>query len=322
MRPFSLRNVRATIRQFASALVARGRSIEEITSLATLVEFDAYKDGLLFFIERNGGSPPTWLSGMAAVLLAIARHHVKLPPEEIERLRNIKGRLKVDRPGLTDKNKQRLAQFDDPHNVQLLMRLPRRLVDRAERSSIKSSRMALDVTHAVAIEILLACPMRSGNLARLDVERNFKWHGQGNAQTISLTIPASEVKNGQPIEADLSRDTTRLIRTYLKFYRHLVSDDPGDWLFPCRYGGPRTEQLAEDMSKVIYRETGLVMNAHLFRHFAGMLYLQQRPGAYEVVRRLLGHKKLDTTTSFYTDLESKWAIRHYDEVVLSKRGKS
>ena len=164
--------------------------------------------------------------------------------------------------------------------------------------------------------------MRSGNLARLDVERHFKWHGQGNAQTISLAIPASEVKNGQPIEADFSRDTTRLIRTYLKSYRHLVSDDPGDWLFPCRNGGPRSEHLAEDMCKVIYRETGLVMNAHLFRHFAGMLYLQERPGAYEAVRRILGHRKLGTTTSFYTDLESKWAIRHYDEVVLSRRGKS
>ena len=256
LRPVSVRNVRATIRQFASALVARGRPIEEITSLATLVEFDAYKDGLRFFLERNDDSPPTWLSGMAATLLAIARHHLKLPPEEIERLRNIKRRLKVDRPGLTDKNKQRLAQFDDPHNVELLMLLPRRLVDRAERSKTKSSRTALDVMHAVAIEILLAVPMRSGNLARLDVERHFKWHGQGNAQTISLAIPASEVKNGQPIEADFSRDTTRLIRTYLKSYRHLVSDDPGDWLFPCRYGGPRSDHLAEDMAKVIYRETG------------------------------------------------------------------
>jgi hypothetical protein len=188
LRPFSLRNVRATIRQFASALVARGRPIEEITSLATLVEFDAYKEGLRFFLERNGDSPPTWLSGMAATLLAIARHHVKLPPEEIERLSTIKRRLKVDQPGLTDKNKQRLAQFDDPHNVELLMLLPRRLVDRAERSNTKPSRTALDVMHAVAIEILLAVPTRSGNLARLNVERNFKWHGQGNAQTISLAI--------------------------------------------------------------------------------------------------------------------------------------
>ena len=56
--------------------------------------------------------------------------------------------------------------------------------------------------HAVAIEILLAVQCEVAILARLDVERHFRWHGQGNAQTISLAIPASEVKNGQPIEAD------------------------------------------------------------------------------------------------------------------------
>ena len=169
-----LRNVRATIRQFASALVTRGRPIEEITSLATLVEFDGYKDGLRFFLERNGGSPPTWLSGMAATLLAIARHHVKLPPEEIERLSNIKRRLKVDRPDFTDKNKQRLAQFDDPYNVELLMLLPRRLVDRAERSNTKSSRTALDVMHAVAIRFSspFQCEVATSRLSTLNAISN------------------------------------------------------------------------------------------------------------------------------------------------------
>jgi len=45
------------------------------------------------------------------------------------------------------------------------------------------------------------------------------------------------------------------------------------------------------MSKVIYKATGLRMNAHLFRHLAGMLYLAQNPGDYETVRRLLGHER-------------------------------
>ncbi len=64
------------------------------------------------------------------------------------------------------------------------------------------------------------------------------------------------------------------------------------------------------------------MNAHLFRHLVGMLYLQRHPGSYELVRRILGHKKMATTLSFYTDLESKWALRRYDEEVLSRRGKA
>ena len=57
LRPHSLRNVRATVRQFAAALVARGRAIESITSLATLVELETFKDGLRFFIDRNAGKP-------------------------------------------------------------------------------------------------------------------------------------------------------------------------------------------------------------------------------------------------------------------------
>jgi hypothetical protein len=31
---------------------------------------------------------------------------------------------------------------------------------------------------------------------------------------------------------------------------------------------------------------------------------------------------MSTTTTFYTDLESKWALKEYDEAVLSKRGAS
>ena len=63
------------------------------------------------------------------------------------------------------------------------------------------------------------------------------------------------------------------------------------------------------------------MNAHLFRHLAGMLILQRHPGSYELVRRLLGHRTINTTINFYTSLESKWAFKHYDDTILSKRGK-
>jgi hypothetical protein len=37
---------------------------------------------------------------------------------------------------------------------------------------------------------------------------------------------------------------------------------------------------------------------------------------------MLGHKKMSTTTTFYTDLVGKWALKEYDEAVLSKRGAS
>jgi integrase len=131
------------------------------------------------------------------------------------------------------------------------------------------------------------------------------------------------VKNGQAIEADMPRDTTRLISAYLKTYRTLVSEAPGDWLFPARSGGALLPgHLSRDLSKLIRRELGLAVNGHLFRHLAGFLFFKHNPGGYKLVRRMRGHKKMSTTTTFYTDLESKWALKQYDDAVLSKRGAS
>ncbi len=94
---------------------------------------------------------------MATTLVTIAKYHVRASQDDLRELLRLKAKLKFNRPGLTDKNKARLGQFDDPRNVERLLSLPRLLVDRAVRSKRESSQIALDVMHAVAIEILLAC---------------------------------------------------------------------------------------------------------------------------------------------------------------------
>ncbi len=33
---------------------------------------------------------------------------------------------------------------------------------------------------------------------------------------------------------------------------------------------------------------------------------------------MLGHKAVTTTIAFYTSIESKWALKRYDETVLSQ----
>ncbi len=62
------------------------------------------------------------------------------------------------------------------------------------------------------------------------------------------------------------------------------------------------------------------MHAHLFRHIAAKLYLSAHPGDFETVRRLLKHKKLQTTMDFYAELSNQWAHDRYDDAVLSKWG--
>jgi integrase len=62
------------------------------------------------------------------------------------------------------------------------------------------------------------------------------------------------------------------------------------------------------------------MHPHLFRHVAAKLFLDAQPGAYEVVRRVLGHRSIETTTGFYTGLETAASVRHFDRTILRLRG--
>ena len=62
--------------------------------------------------------------------------------------------------------------------------------------------------------------------------------------------------------------------------------------------------------------------ADVYRHIAALIYLRLNPGGYEVMRRVLGHKKMDTTSNFYAGLEATAAARHFDAEILKLRNGS
>jgi hypothetical protein len=55
------------------------------------------------------------------------------------------------------------------------------------------------------------------------------------------------------------------------------------------------------------------------RHFAATLYLQHNPGQFEQVRRVLGHRSLQTTVNSYMPVETDAAARRFDDVVMKER---
>ena len=63
------------------------------------------------------------------------------------------------------------------------------------------------------------------------------------------------------------------------------------------------------------------MNPHLYRHIAAYFYLEAHPYDYETVRRLLGHRSIETTMMFYADLDRVMASRRYAEHILERRQK-
>ncbi|MBM4073226.1 MAG: site-specific integrase [Planctomycetes bacterium] len=75
--------------------------------------------------------------------------------------------------------------------------------------------------------------------------------------------------------------------------------------------------MFEAIRKATLEEAGLKMNPHLFRHAMAKIYLDRNPGDYETIRRLLGHKSIETTIRFYCGAEQESAIRHFQDKVLS-----
>jgi len=68
----------------------------------------------------------------------------------------------------------------------------------------------------------------------------------------------------------------------------------------------------------IQKSIGLRITVHQFRHAAGALILKHRPGEYELVRRILGHKSAETTKRFYLALETTQASEIFTDIVRNK----
>lgn len=322
MRPATLKNVQAHLRYHLDALVSAGGSPDEFVNLAEVVTPENMKIAFKEIMARTGAnSVPASLHNIAATLTAIARHHLRIEPQELEKILYIKRKVASDPKGMSDKNRERLTQFNDWENVVRLISLPAVLMDRANTNPT-SRRSALLALHSVAMAILLSCPLRAKNLASLDLERHVITHRSGTHSLYTLRIEGREVKNGEPIEVKLNSRNSQLMHTYITRFRPLISGIPGTALFPQQSNGaPRNPtNLSGSLKDLIYRETGLTVNTHLFRHIAAKLYLREKPGDFETVRRLLKHRKLQTTMDFYAELSNQWAHDHYDETVLSKWG--
>ena len=317
VRPSTLKQREWQIRAFASALVRQGWDPAALVSLHDLVAVDAVKAGLRVFLQANGNRATSHTGNLAGALKAIARHHVGVGEDHLDRLRAVA--RKVDpgrRRGLNEANRSRLRALDDRGNLLALLRLPERLMSLVGRER-RPYRAALLAQMAVAIEILLMAPLRIGNLVRLDLERHLV--RTGRAGGLHIVIEGDEVKNREPLEYPLPAASAALIDRYLKEYRPILAQG-GTALFPGDGGRPKGRAiLGEQIGRVVRNHAGLRVHPHLFRHIAAQAYLNANPGAYEVVRRVLGHRSMDTTTRFYTGLETAAAVRHFDATILRLR---
>ena len=318
LRASTVRQHRSLLLRFASIVVRAGVPIEEVDGLASLAAPGTAKRGLRWMLERNGGRTSVSIDATARLLRGLGREHARLAAHEQAALDELARRLALRRrQGLTEKNRRRLRPLRDKATLRRLLRLPDRLVAQAgERAGTYHG--ALRSEQAVAIAILLSCPIRVGNLAGLHLERNLHRPGDGRA---FLAFEADEVKNRQPVEFELPPRITALIEAHLAVWQPLLCAGPTPWLFPRRDGRApmNRSQMAGAIARRIRREVGVEFNVHLFRHLAAMIWLDAHPGSYEVVRRLLGHAELSRTLDAYAGFEAGAATRLFGEVVEAGR---
>jgi integrase len=222
----------------------------------------------------------------------------------------------MPRAGMTAKNRDRLRPFDDPNTVAAFLDLPHWIRREIESGRQNPKRKAILAQMAAAIAILQVAPIRIKNLAELDLHRHLIERGK----RLYLIVAESEVKNREPIEFELPVETVDVVAWYVREHRSVLLVEPTDALFPRKSGGPKSPAaFGTQISSTMFRHTGLKINPHLFRHIAGKLFLDARPGQYEVVRRVLGHRSIDTTTRIYTGAETRAAGQHFAAVIAERR---
>ena len=319
VRPATILGRRTAIRQMATALASAGYPVAEIHNLATLVKAENAKRILQFFLDRAGVGPES-VYAHAVLLRTIARHWVVCDEENVLKLEKFCKGLTPKKHGMTDKNRGRLRQFDDPRNIDALLNLPAKLLRQAQRGDAGGKRELTAIIYAVAIELLIGAPVRIKNLTTLEVDRHIVQSRRGAHPVVHLVVPGDEVKNGMQFEVALPKACADLLNLYLQTYRPRISSVPSPWLFPNAAGRQRhIVGFGRQISAVIKRHTGLKMHPHLFRHLSVKFILDARPEGMETARLLLGHKSLRTTLRAYSEGKTAAAHKTYEALIETKR---
>jgi integrase len=305
----------------ASVLVHRGRDPSSIGSLADVVEFENFKEVLRFFTARRGNTSSTMIEHLARFLKSVARHWVEVDAAVLQKMSAVVKNLTVAHPGMTPKNRQRLSVFKDEENIYALLDLPQRLMRDARSGRYSMVRSAVLAQVAVAIELLLVRPLRIGNLSGLELYRHLI---QTRTGSWYVAICEDEVKNEVHLEHEVPAESAKLLEQYLNEFRPLLAKPGSAALFPGENGlGAKSKStLAGQIKEKIHQYTGLRVNSHLFRHFAGFAHLRSHPGEYAVVAHVLGHKSLNTTKKYYTGMEAAAAFRHFDRTMMDLRNRA
>lgn len=320
LRPTTVKGHIDNLRRAAGFLIRGGLPADSVTSIKALLTTDNVKKLLdMVWGDADIASPSACQYSHGFVSIA---RFLEFDDAHLGTLIKFSRRCRRPQIGMTRQNRERLSIFDDEQALLAMYTLPARIADARRKLNDIDYRHAVDMRLAVCVEILLMAPIRRFNLANLDLAKHIVWPTCPDGD-IRITIPTPEVKNSVDLHHFLPPESAALVRLYVERFRPLLMKTSTDALFPGDVDGFMTPNSLGRLVRVGLRDhLGIDFNAHLFRHFACMNHLREHPGDYETLRRLCGHKRLDTTVNFYADTETDAAIqRFHDSTVLRIRNR-
>jgi len=268
--------------------------------------------------QKNGDEPKTGTIDLGKKVLRMARETGCLDQAALDRLDDIRAALEQHRrEGLTPKNLQLIRQVLTDGVWSEVVTLPNVLMQQArwakDHAPIKA---AVAAQLAVAIAIETFAPIRLGNLVSTELDQNLIKPGGLNTP-FWLVFPNHDVKNCVNLNFKFDQPLTDLIDEYIHEFRPaLLRGTNSSWLFPGESGQPKHRlQFSKQITLRIQKAIGLRITVHQFRHAAAAIYLKHHPGDYETVRRVLGHRDIQTTIRFYCGLETMQATEEFGKLI-------
>ena len=324
IRPCKPSTITTRRRELVAAVrmaVKVGIPLASLTSLSALIHPGVAEKILDGYWRRDGEVPATYTINLASRFVALAHSIGAIAADDLRRLEDARFDLEQYRTdGMTPKNLAliRCVLTDDVWSR--VTRLPDQLMRQARLEQQHAPvRAAVLAQIAVAVAILTVAPIRLGNLAGIRLGENLIKPG-GPQSNYFLSFDKHDVKNRVPLQFKLDEFVTTTINEYVHDFRPaLVRGSNADWLFPGE-AGEHKEKISFSTQIVdrIEKSTGLRITVHQFRHAAGALILKHRRGEYELVRRILGHKSIQTTIKFYLELETTQASEIFTDIVRNR----
>ncbi len=164
--------------------------------------------------------------------------------------------------------------------------------------------------------LLMAGALRRGELCALRMS-DLTFDREGQPKILTVLIRAEATKTGQRKPFQLSGASLALVRDYISKWRQLIAPSGSIDLFPGRGLTPMDAgSLANKLQQRIKNDLGWTFNVHLVRGFAALAYLENHPGDFPHLMKILGHRRVDTLITHYAWIDEADAFRRHQNNVF------